>query len=383
MHKDTVNRKLEKDLATISYREDTLLLTGNWCWQGIDENLLNTLNSRNTREIKRIDATGITAMDTTGAYFINKLSERLGNAEGRKTPIQLAEANKSLYKLVTDKSSTPSSSSVTRTDNRRFEMAYRVGLHTTRYMRDFLNLINFIGLLVVEIWYKLKNPSSLNLLLVLRVIGSTGMQAIIIASMLTFLIGFVLAYQMGAQLKQYGANIYIVGLLGISLLREFAPLITAIIVAGRTGSAFAAQIGTMKVQEEVDALQTFGISPISRLVLPRITGLALALPMLTVLTDISGMFGGMVMSKLYLNISYGSFLQELTKSFSVSNYIIGLVKTPFFAIIIATVGCYRGLSVKGNADSVGQETTKSVVYSIFLIILMDALFSVVFSFVGV
>jgi phospholipid/cholesterol/gamma-HCH transport system permease protein len=228
----------------------------------------------------------------------------------------------------------------------------------------------------------IRTPWNISGRLILDIIYSTGYQAIGIITLLAFLIGVVLAYQMGGQLIAYGANIFIVKLLGLSLLREFAPLITSIIVAGRSGSAFTAQIGTMKIQEELDALRTFGISPIERLVLPRLCGLIIALPLLVVLADISSVIGGMIMSKVYLGISYGEFISQFHTDISFYTYFIGLIKTPVFALIIASVGSYRGFCVHGHASSIGEETTKSVVYSIFLIIIADAIFSILFSSAG-
>ena len=192
-----------------------------------------------------------------------------------------------------------------------------------------------------------------------------------------------MSYQIGLQLSNYGASIYVVDLLGISVLREFGPLITAIIIAGRSGSAFAAQIGSMKIQEEIDALQTIGISPIRRLVVPRILGLIIVLPLLVVWADLFGLLGGMIMSKMTFDIPPATFLTRLVSHTYLTNYLIGLVKTPVFAALIATVGCFRGFAVTGSSVSVGRETTKSVVQSIFLIIVADALFSIVFSTVGV
>ena len=378
MHKDADCKYLDKDIATLSYKEGVITLSGKWCWQTIQESIINELPDINSEQVI-IDGEKIAYLDTTGAYFIEKLLNSKLPPE-TITKLKFKDQHYKIIDIIKNKNIFEDKEIK---KHRSFSRAYRVGLSTTQYMKDFLNLINFIGLISIDVCQKLKRPSFSNVSSIIEVIGSAGMQGIAICSLLCFLIGVVLAYQMGLQLQQYGASIFIVNLLGISLWREFAPLITAIIVAGRSGSAFAAQIGTMKVQEEVDALQTFGISPISRLVMPRIIGLCIALPLLVVLSDIASMFGGMVASNIFLGIGYMEFLQELGRSLSTSNYIIGLVKAPFFAIIISTVGCYRGLMVKGNAASIGQETTKSVVYGIFLIILTDAFFSVFFSSIGI
>src|SRR5450756_142451 len=164
-----------------------------------------------------------------------------------------------------------------------------------------------------------------------------------------------------------------------SMLREFAPLITAIIVAGRSGSAYAAQIGTMTVTEEIDAMRTLGIAPLDLLVLPKIVALVIALPLLTVFADVLGVFGGMIMARAQLGVGFGEFLDRFVKAVSITAYLIGICKAPVCAAIIAVIGCFQGFRTKNGAESVGRQTTRSVVQSIFLVIVADALFSIAFS----
>ena len=195
--------------------------------------------------------------------------------------------------------------------------------------------------------------------------------------------GAVPAFLRGAeQLRRVGANIYIADLVGLAMVRELSPLITAIIVAGRSGSAYTAQIGTMKVTEEIDALRTVGVAPMDQLVLPKLLALVVALPLLTVYTDVMGILGGMVMARAQLDVSYLTFLDRLEEAVSLRSYVIGVGKAPVFAAIIALGGCYEGFQVTGSAESVGRQTTVSVVQSIFLVILTDALFSIAFSWLG-
>jgi phospholipid/cholesterol/gamma-HCH transport system permease protein len=206
-----------------------------------------------------------------------------------------------------------------------------------------------------------------------------GLNALPITGLLTFLMGVVIAYQGSEQLKTFGANIFIVDLVGISLLREIAPLVTAILVAGRSGSAYAAQIGTMRVTEELDALRALGISPMSLLVIPRTLALVVALPLLTVFADVVGVFGGMLIARMQLGITFGEFVTRFEYAIVLRHYLIGVGKTPVFAVLIALVGCYQGLQVSGGVDSVGRHTTISVVQGIFLVIVCDAFFSILFS----
>lgn len=210
-------------------------------------------------------------------------------------------------------------------------------------------------------------------------IRSAGFDALPIIGMLSFMLGVVVAFQGADQLKQYGANLFVADLVGLSMLREFAPLITAIIVAGRSGSAYAAQIGTMCVTEEIDALRTLGIAPLELLVLPKIIALLVVLPLLTVFADLCGVFGGMLMARAQLGVGFDDFLDRFTKAVSLTSYLIGIGKAPVFAAIIALVGCFQGFRTHGGADSVGRQTTRSVVQAIFLVIVADGLFSIVFS----
>ncbi|MDP2095612.1 MAG: ABC transporter permease [Hydrogenophaga sp.] len=209
-----------------------------------------------------------------------------------------------------------------------------------------------------------------------------GYEALPIIGLTSFLLGVVVAYQGADQLRHYGANVFVVDLVGYAMLREFAPLIAAIIIAGRSGSAYAAQLGSMVVAEEIDALRTIGIDPMQRLVLPKIVALAVALPLLTLFADITGVFGGMVMASTQLDIGFAEFLDRFGRVMQGSALLIGLGKSLIFALIIASVGCFQGLRTQGGADSVGRQTTLSVVQSIFLIIVADALFSVAFNVLG-
>lgn len=210
-------------------------------------------------------------------------------------------------------------------------------------------------------------------------IRGAGFDALPIVGLLSFLLGIVVAYQGAGQLRQYGANIFVADLVGLSMLREFAPLITAIIIAGRSGSAYAAQIGTMSVSEEIDAMRTLGIAPLDLLVVPKVIALVIALPLLTAFADVLGVFGGMIMARAQLDVGFGEFLDRFVKAVSMTSYLIGICKAPVFAAIIAVVGCFHGFRTKGGADGVGRQTTRSVVQSIFLVIVADALFSVAFS----
>ncbi len=255
----------------------------------------------------------------------------------------------------------------------------RVGISTISLLDQFIEALVFIGETAVALTKSVMQPHRIRWRPILFNIRTAGFNALPIVGLLSFLLGIVVAYQGAGQLRQYGANIFVADLVGLSMLREFAPLMTAIIIAGRSGSAYAAQIGTMSVTEEIDAMRTLGISPQELLVLPKVIALVIALPLLTVFADALGVFGGMLMAQQQLDVGFVEFLDRFVKAVSPTAFMIGVGKAPVFAVIIAMVGCFQGFRTKGGADSVGRQTTRSVVQSIFLVIVADALFSVAFS----
>ena len=257
-----------------------------------------------------------------------------------------------------------------------FKQFHRAGMERTQ---QAVRALEFVGESIVEIWRALKMPSRIRWRTLLRSLELDGFRALPITGLLSFLIGVVIAYQGAEQLRQFGANIFVVDLVGISLLREISPLIVAILIAGRSGSAYTAEIGTMKVTEELDAVQTLGLSPIQLLVLPRVFALTLALPLLTVYADGLGVFGGMWIAFNQLNVSFAEFLARFQDAIALRHFLIGLGKAPFFAIIIALVGSYHGFQIRGGVDDVGRHTTISVVESIFLVIVFDAWCSILLS----
>lgn len=234
----------------------------------------------------------------------------------------------------------------------------------------------FIGESTLALFHSIVRPRSIRWNSLMRFVELDGVRALPITGLLTFLVGIVIAYQGAEQLKKFGTNIFIVDLVGISLLREIAPLIVAILIAGRSGSAYAAEIGTMKVTEELDAVRTLGISPMNLLVLPRALGLIIALPLLTVYADVVGVFGGMLIALGELNVSFVEFITRFEEAVPLRHFLIGLGKAPFFAALIALVGCYQGFQIRGGVDDVGRHTTISVVQGIFLVIVFDAICSI-------
>ena len=255
----------------------------------------------------------------------------------------------------------------------------KIGQITLGLIGRAYSLLSFFGLVCITSGSLLLHPRKLRLTALVAQMEQTGVNAVPIVGLLSFLIGIVLAYQGADQLRRFGAEIYTVNLLGIAILRELGVLLTAIIIAGRSGSAFTAQLGTMQVNEEIDALRTLGLNPIEVLVVPRVLGLVLTLPLLVVYADFMGMLGGCLMSWASLGILIPTFLDQLHSAIGLWTFWVGVIKAPFFAAIIALIGCYEGFNVARSADSVGRLTTQSVVESIFLVIVADSAFSIMFS----
>ncbi|MBT5267471.1 MAG: ABC transporter permease [Rhodospirillaceae bacterium] len=245
------------------------------------------------------------------------------------------------------------------------------------------DLLGFFGFTLVTIFGLLTFRRRLRGVAFINQIEATGLNAVPIVGLLCFLVGVVLAYMGALQLERFGAAILTVNLVGVSVLREIGVLLTAIIVAGRSGSAFTAQIGTMKVNQEVDAMETLGLSPIDVLVMPRLLALMVALPLLTFIGDILGLAGGALIAVMNLKMTISQFLTQLSLAVDFWDFGTGMIKAPIFAYVIALVGCHQGLKVSGSAESVGQRTTRSVVESIFIVIVLDAAFAVFFAELGI
>lgn len=258
-----------------------------------------------------------------------------------------------------------------------------IGEASLAVFQECASLLSFLGVTVITLGRSIIRPRRIRFTSLVSHIEQVGLNAIPIVGLLSFLIGVVIAYQGAEQLRQFGAQVFTVNLLGISMLREMAILMTAIVVAGRSGSAFTAQIGTMQVNEEVDAMRTMGLDPIEVLVLPRVFALIIALPLLTVLADLTGLAGGALATVLVVDISLAQFMERLNDAVPMAAFWVGIAKAPVFGFLIAMVGCREGLIVVGSAESVGRHTTKSVVLSIFLVIVADALFSIFFLYIGV
>ncbi len=244
------------------------------------------------------------------------------------------------------------------------------------------SVLGVLGLFVSRLAETALHPRRLRLTALVAHCEDVGLRAVPIVALMAFLIGVVLAFQGAAQLQQFGAEIFVVDLIAISILRELGILLTAIIVAGRTASAYTAAIGSMKMRQEIDAMQTLGIDPGHTLIVPRILALVLMLPILGMIANLSGLLGGGLMAWLELGISPARFVVQMLEGTAVSNLTVGLVKAPVFAVLIGVIGCDAGLRVGTTAESLGRMTSAAVVAAIFSVILADALFSIFFQQIG-
>ena len=321
-----------------------------------------------------IDAQAVTALDTSGAWLLHRIRRDLELGGGTVRFTGLRPEFEALLRLIAARTVQPAIAPPAAPG-----ALARFGSNAWEGLLGAFGLLSFLGASTTALMRALMQPRRIRWRSILYNLQTAGVAALPITGLLSFLLGIVIAYQGAEQLRRVGANIYIADLVGLSMVRELSPLITAIIVAGRSGSAYAAQIGTMKVTEEVDALRTIGIGPLDLLVLPKMIALAIALPLLTLYTDIMGVLGGMVMARAQLDVGFATFIDRLDDAVSLTSFLIGVGKAPVFAVIIALVGCYQGFQVSGSAESVGRQTTVSVVQSIFLVILADALFSIAFS----
>jgi phospholipid/cholesterol/gamma-HCH transport system permease protein len=241
----------------------------------------------------------------------------------------------------------------------------------------------FVGALTVEAISLVPKPRRFRLRETVSQFESAGLDAIPIVALVTFLIGVVFAYLLGQQALRYGANIFVVDGVGLAMCRELSPMLTAIIVAGRSGAAFTAQIGTMKVQEEIDAIATLGLSPVQVLVIPRLVAIMVALPLLVFIGDVCGIAGGMIVAGWQLDVPPRAFIDRLHEVLPLSALVVGLVKAPVFAAFIAVIACRMGMLVARDARSVGVNTTSTVVQSVVSVIVVDAVFAIVFQHLGI
>lgn len=328
-----------------------------------------------------VDLERLRSVDTAGAWLIYRTIRDVHAAGGA---VEAVNASPGVAQMLQQAAQNDHRCDIEPPwENPLIRVVGRVGRATISGGRDARSLIAFVGAVTEAAALSIVRPWRIRWTSLVHNLEQTTLNAVPIVGLISFLIGVVLAYQGAQQLVQFGAQIFVVDLIAISVLREISILLTAIIVAGRSGSAFTAQIGSMNVNEEVDAMRTLGLDPLEVLVLPRLFALVIGLPLLAFVGDIMGLLGGGLMSWLAFDISPAIFLDRLQGAAGFWTVATGLIKAPVFAVVIAVVGCFEGMRVERNAESVGQRTTVSVVKAIFLVIVLDATFSIFFGIIGV
>ncbi|MEE4608861.1 MAG: MlaE family lipid ABC transporter permease subunit [Desulfobacteraceae bacterium] len=319
-----------------------------------------------------VDLTGLAALDTAGAALLVELIGAEHLQQAADSAPDLPEAKQALLQTVAEAMTSPLTPEPRRVSP-LISFLEQTGKHVEALWQQQRMLLAFIGLTLATLAATLPRPRRWRITAMVAHIQQTGLNAILIVSLLTFLIGAVVAFLGATVLVDFGATIYTVHLIAYAFLREFGVMLAAVLLAGRTASAFAAQIGSMKSNEEIDAIRTLGLSPVELLVLPRVLAMMVSLPILSFIGTMTGILGGAVVCALMLDISSTQFLAVLERDITLRHFFIGLAKAPVFAFVIAVIGCLEGFKVTGSAQSLGEHTTSSVVQSIFMVILLDAI----------
>ena len=358
----------------------TLVFKGEFILYSISkyQNLIDTIDFSNFTTII-IDLSELTFIDTASAIYITNLYDKYLSD---KTTVIINTPNQNIRNtldLVQTKKTPNTLALYTKQNN----IIKYIGEMASKYYYAFIQFLAFLGEMFVHFLYLLKSPKSIRYKEILFEMNESAIKAFFIIALSSFLIGVVVAYQSANQLSLYGANIFIVDMIGLSMLRELSPIITAVIIAGRSGSSYTAQIGAMKITQELDAMKTMGFDPYRFLVLPRVLALIIMMPILIFISDVMAVFGGMLIANIDLGLSYNLFLDRFSNVIELRHFLVGIIKGPFFAIIIASISIYRGLMVKDDTQSIGYNTTKSVVESIFTVIICDAIFSIIFTNLGI
>ena len=355
-----------------SQREpDILRATGDWTLAHATEIL--ALIERAPERVRDIDGRDINRLDSTGAMLLSRYATRTGlglsTVDVKPIHLKLREAVREICEVPARE---------TKKDMGFRRMLERLGYAVEDYAKEILALIGFGGLALQTGIATLLNPKRIRWTATVHHMEQVGLDAVPLVLLLSFMVGAVVAFLGATVLREFGAEVFVVELVSISFLREFAVLLTAILLAGRTASAFTAQLGAMQSGEEIDAIRTLGLDPIELLVLPRLVALVLMLPLLTFLAMIAGLLGGLVVGAGNLGISPEMFVTRIHDTIELRHFWVGISKAPIFAVVIALIGCLEGFQVQGTAESVGERTTSSVVQTISLVILLDALAAMFF-----
>jgi phospholipid/cholesterol/gamma-HCH transport system permease protein len=355
-----------------------LVASGDWLARylgPLDEGLRAVEDDAVGREML-VDVSGVGRLDTAGAMVLERVLRSCSQRSEVSKIVGASPAHQQLIESVAPHVAPCEIEPARR--NAFLMMTNRLGEGVVETYYAALEILNFVGLTLITAWRVILNPRRLRLTSIFYHLEEAGLNAVPIVGLMSFLIGAVVAFMGAKILRLFNAEVFTVELVGISVLREFGVLLAAILVAGRSGSAFTAAIGTMKIREEIDALRALGLDPMEVLVLPRVIALIILMPVLAFLAALLGMVGGGLVAWSAMEISPAFFIGRLQDTIAMSNFWVGLIKAPFFAFVIAIVGCFQGMEVAGSSESLGQRTTLSVVQALFLVIILDAFFAMFF-----
>lgn len=357
----------------------TLCLKGSWRVTSLPaiDAALDALKSE--RRIDALDGAGLDALDTAGALALLRFVQSTGADPGKTPRENFTAKHQRILELVTKSLEDV----VAAKEPRRPGILASFGRHASDIGGLLLGHLNYLGLTAAGLWHLLLNPRRLRFKELAAQFEQVGINAIPVVALVTFLIGVVFAYLLGLQAEKFGASIFVVDGVALGMAREFSPIIVAVIVAGRSGAAFTAQLGTMRLTEETDAIRVLGLSPMDVLVIPRLLALMVALPLLVFVGNIMGNVGAMFMADTMLGITPTTYFERLQTAVRVKHYVVGLVKAPVFAFFISIIAIRMGMTVSRDTRSIGINTTSTVVQSIVSVILLDAVFAVVFQKLGV
>jgi phospholipid/cholesterol/gamma-HCH transport system permease protein len=327
-----------------------------------------------------IDMAGIKQLDTLGAWLIEKLARRFATGDAAAALIGVPANYRGLFDKVHQVNRRPRAERPR--VNAILDKLEQIGRATADLRVDLMTFLEMLGALAFSLLRMLSHPREFRLTSTVHHLHRVGWRAVPIMLLITFLIGGIIAQQGFFHFRKFGADAYVVDMVGILVLREIGVLIVAVMVAGRSGSAYTAELGSMKMREEIDALRTMGLNPVDVLILPRVLALVCALPILTFVGAMAALYGGGLVAWLYGDMSPAIFIARLREAISVTHFEVGMIKAPFMALAIGIVACAEGLLVKGSAESLGTQTTTSVVKSIFLVIVLDGLFAIFFASIG-
>ena len=372
-------------LLTATPSGDVLELRPGGSWTAANVTVLEALSGSIAAQLDRskvvkVDMAGVREIDTLGAWLLEKMLRRATSAGHRAEMVGVADDYAGLIEEVRQVNRrNPAPAPARNPVVAKVEDIGRSAIGATQDLTVFLQML---GSLFVALFGVMRRPRSLRLTSLVYQIYRVGWQAIPIVVLITFLIGAIIAQQGIFHFRKFGADSYVVDMVGILVLRELGVLIVAIMVAGRSGSAYTAELGSMKMREEIDALSTMGLDPVEVLILPRVIALIFALPILSFIGSMAALYGGGLVAWFYGGMEPAIFIARLHDAVSITHFEVGIIKAPFMALVIGIVACSEGLRVKGSAESLGKHTTTSVVKSIFLVIVLDGLFAIFFASIG-